>query len=84
MKKMGSACNTNAARRDFKTARMAKNQAGKTYEIFQVKKGGGLYQKPSRDLNGYTRFTLDEAAALKTRWEELNPGSKWELVNAGN
>jgi hypothetical protein len=74
---------------DFKRAknetRKGQMEAGKNFELYQVKKDGGLYKRPHEEscASRPSRFTEEEAIKIKDRLEGLNPGKEWRLVKIG-
>lgn len=55
----------------------AKRDAQNTFFVYCVKKNGDLYKKPFADMGFRTRA---EAETKKAYWEEINPGTKFAIV----
>ena len=72
-----SGCVSNTVRAGLAQKHLNKAQEGKTFEVYQLKKDGTLYAKPTKEYNDHTRFTQAEAAELVKRLEKLNQGKKW-------
>ena len=84
MKKIsGSGCVSNSVRAGLAQRRRDKAQEGKTFEVYQIKKDGNFYAKPSQNHLGHTRFTMKEATGYVRHLENLNPGRKWVVKEVG-
>ena len=79
----GSGCVSNTVRAGLAQRRLDKAQEGKTFTVYQIKKDGSLYTKPSQNHMGHTLFTLEEATAHVKSLENLNPGKKWIVKKVG-
>lgn len=71
--------NTNTAFNTLRAINSAKQNTG-GYNVFAVTKSGMPSKTASRDYNGQTEFTRENADEVKTRLESLNPGRNWIVL----